>query len=186
MDIDSGVRVADGIVPQGLRADLQKLTRGPIWAFGWKSVKEHDRYSFWHAHFAGDDNSLDCEQELKSSASAGPVYELWKLLASTELRGQQLVRSYANGHTYGVEGYVHTDSDEAGYLTAIYYAHARWDANWAGETVFYPGDARKGVAVLPQPGRVVVFPGHVPHVARGVSRECPDLRVSVVFKTVPR
>jgi SM-20-related protein len=29
----------------------------------------------------------------------------------------------------------------------------------------------------------VVFPGLIPHVARGVSRTCPMLRITLMFKT---
>jgi SM-20-related protein len=180
------VDVFDDLVPETLRRDILRMVRRPIWAYGWKSVKEHDRYGFWHAHFAGGDEASrdDCEAALAANAGAAPINALWQLLSGTILKGHVPLRVYANGHTYGVEGYVHTDSEADDYFTTIYYAHGVWDANWAGETVFLAGDPGDIVrAVLPAPGRLVMFCGATPHAARGVSRECPELRISVVIKT---
>ena len=164
------VAVFDDLVDDALRADILRLVRRPIWAYGWKSVKEHDRYGFWHAQFAGGDERSrhNCEDDLSRNLQAEPIHRLWNLLKGSLLRGHEPVRVYANAHTYGVEGYVHTDSD----------------VNWAGETVFFcasTGDITH--AVPPKPGRLVTFCGATPHVARSASRECPELRVSVVIKT---
>ena len=178
------IQGVDGLVPTGLRADLQKLVRGAIWAYGWKSVKDRDPFPFWHAHFAGDDDFSSCEAELLSNEQAKPVSALWRLLASGPLEGHTLVRAYANGHTYGGEGYIHVDSTDARYFTTIYYAHPAWEADWAGETVFFSNDAATSTAVIPSPGRLVMFRGDIPHVARSASRSCPELRVSVVLKTL--
>lgn len=181
------VRVIDDVIPSGLQKEILGFIRRPIWAYGWKSIKEHDRYGFWHAHFAGGDDKdmSDCESGLASNVAAAPIYQLWKCLKSDVLKGHAPIRVYANGHTYGVEGYIHTDSeDKDNYFTTIYYAHGVWDPNWAGETVFYSeetGDITQ--AVHPRPGRVIVFRGATPHVARSPSRECPELRVSIVIKT---
>jgi len=181
------VSVHENVVPTELQREILKLVRSPIWAYGWKSIKDHDRYCFWHAHFAGgDDKCTDsCEQELDGNDIAKPINELWKYLASDLLKGHVPLRAYANGHTYGVEGYIHTDSDDKeNYFTTIYYAHGIWDMNWAGETVFYSADTGEITkAVHPKPGRVIMFRGATPHVARSPSRECPELRISIVFKT---
>lgn len=178
------VRVIDGLVPSDLRAELQKLVRGPIWAYGWKSVKSRDPFPFWHAHFAGADDPASCEDELLENPRAKPIAELWALLSKGLLERQVLVRAYANGHTYGGEGYIHVDSSNPRYFTTIYYAHPVWEADWAGETVFFEDGSTKSVAVIPEPGRIVHFSGNLPHVARSASRSCPELRVSIVMKTL--
>ena len=38
-------------------------------------------------------------------------------------------------------------------------------------------------AVLPKPGRIVQFDGRILHAARGLSRICPAMRVTLMFKT---
>lgn len=180
------VEVFDDLIPDELRKEVLRLVRRPIWAYGWKSVKTHDRYGFWHAHFAGgdEDGQVSCENELGVNTAAAPIFSLWKYLSGTILKGHVPLRVYANGHTYGVEGYIHTDSMEPGSFTTIYYAHGVWDANWAGETTFFSSDEGDITrAVTPKPGRVITFCGSTPHVARSASRECPELRVSVVIKT---
>lgn len=179
------VCVIDDFVPANLRADLQKLLRGAIWAYGWKSVKDRDPFPFWHSHFAGADDLASCEEELQDNPNCKAVDALWRLLSAKVLKSHKIVRAYANGHTYGAEGYIHVDSLDSRYFTTIYYAHASWEADWAGETVFFEQPSgNRATAVLPVPGRLVFFPGDMPHVARGVSRSCPDLRMTVVFKTV--
>lgn len=180
----NGIQVLDELVPVGLRADIQKLVRGPIWAYGWKSVKDRDPFPFWHAHFAGADDLSSCEDELTRNQTVKPIQALWKLLSGGILKGHTMVRAYANGHTYGGEGYIHLDSLDPRYFTTIYYAHAAWEPDWAGETVFFENGSTTGTAVIPSPGRLVFFPGSVPHVARSASRSCPELRVSVVIKTI--
>ncbi|MEH6418615.1 2OG-Fe(II) oxygenase [Pseudomonas sp. CGJS7] len=181
------VAIYDDIVPVDLQRSILKLVRRPIWAYGWKSVKAANRFCFWHAHFAGgeEDSRASCEDELAGNALAAPVHELWKLLSANILKGHEPMRVYANGHTYGVEGYVHTDStDEQNYFTTIYYAHAAWEPDWAGETVFFHwGSDDISKAVNPKPGRVVQFRGATAHAARSPSRDCPELRICVVFKT---
>jgi SM-20-related protein len=100
------------------------------------------------------------------------------------LQGHRLIRCYANGHTYGSDGTLHTDSTRPGTYTCVYYPHQMWHPNWGGETVLFNQDKTDIVAcVYPKPNRMVVFDGTIPHVARGVSRICPVLRVTLMFKT---
>lgn len=107
------------------------------------------------------------------------------MLAQGPLKMHEPLRVYANAHTYGVEGYVHRDSsDPVSYWTTVYFAHSRWNVNWGGELVFFDDSEDEIVhSVYPRPGRIIIFPGFLRHCARGVSRECPDLRISIVIKT---
>ncbi|MBM2772021.1 2OG-Fe(II) oxygenase [Burkholderia territorii] len=181
------INVFDDLVPAHLRQSLSELVRGPIWQYGWRSNTRRDRFCFWHASFAGGgiESRANCEMELSKNAAAVPVYELWKLLSSGPLKGHEPLRVYANSHTYGVEGYVHTDNDDTeNYFSTIYYAHQTWHKNWSGETLFFTRDGQDIVkAVYPSPGRIVSFPGSLPHAAHAPSRECAELRVSIVFKS---
>lgn len=157
------------------------------WAFGWRSRDKADEFSFWHRHFAGyragdgEEGAYDCEPEL---ARFPIIHDFWKHLASGPLSGHRLVRCYANGLTYGSDGTVHTDTKLPRSYTTIYYPHERWSPDWGGETVFFnPAKDDVLACVYPRPNRMVLFDGRIPHAARGVSRSCPVLRVTLMFKT---
>jgi SM-20-related protein len=183
----------DNVLRDDQRKAIDDLLRGPGWKFGWKSKRNTDEFSFWHKHFAGpilsdrvsqpdQDEPVSCAEELAHKAPA--IHLLWTALEKTALKGHVLVRSYANGHTYGSDGTVHTDSASPRSFTTLYYPHERWSPNWGGETVFFnPEETDIIAAIYPRPNRLIVFPGALPHVARGVSRICPILRITLMFKT---
>jgi SM-20-related protein len=155
------------------------------WTFGWKSHTQKDAFSFWHRHFAGylkfEDEHYDCEPEL---AKFPLLHTFWQLLAAKTLQGHRLVRCYANGQAYGSDGTLHVDAAAPNNYTCVYYPHREWHPDWAGETVFFNRDRTDVIAtVYPRPNRLAVFDGTLPHVARGVSRTCPVLRVTLMFKT---
>jgi hypothetical protein len=67
--------------------------------------------------------------------------------------------------------------------TVIYYPHPTWHPNWGGETVFFNQDRTGIIApIYPRPNRLVIFAGNIPHVARGLSRTCPIMRNTLMFK----
>jgi SM-20-related protein len=183
-------RVYDDILPDEHRQAVNKFlhqngsdTAG--WKFGWKSSDKTDNFAFWHRHFggyrAGDGEPYDCEQELTPFPL---ILALWRHLAGTLLQGHRLIRCYANGQTYGSDGTVHTDSKLRGTYTCVYYPHQTWHPDWGGETIFFNQDKTDIAAcVYPRPNRMLIFDGTIPHVARGVSRICPVLRVTLMFKT---
>ncbi|WP_343725354.1 2OG-Fe(II) oxygenase [Herbaspirillum huttiense] len=179
--------VTDDFVPTQLQHALSEMIRQPIWKYGWRSNTRRDRYCYWHAHVAGGDGAarIDCEPELAAQPAYSSIYALFKILQAGPLRGHEPVRVYMNSHTFGVEGYVHQDNaDTENYFSTVYYAHPVWHQNWSGETVFYNRDESDILtSVFPRPGRAVTFHGAVPHCARAPSRDCNELRVSIVIKT---
>jgi SM-20-related protein len=184
---EAAIRVMDDFVPASLRLELTSLTEHNIWRYGWKAADTQTKYGFWHSHFGGDnaDKSSSCESELLDRPLMAPVVKLWHLVRDNLAQGQIPIRVYANAHTYGGDGHIHTDCDQPGHFTALYYAHDKWDANWGGETIFLDGpDGEIIKAVLPRPGRLVFFPGNIHHAARSLSRECPTMRSVIVIKTM--
>jgi SM-20-related protein len=172
---------------RGVNNFLRRSGSAENWAFGWKSREKDDVFSFWHRHFAGyrsgegEDDAYDCEPELVRFPI---IHAFWKYLSVDALQGHRLVRCYANGHTYGSDGTVHTDTRSPNSYTSVFYPHERWNPDWGGETVFLNKAKDDAVAfVYPKPNRMVMFDGRIPHVARGVSRTCPMLRVTLMFKT---
>jgi SM-20-related protein len=187
------VSIIDDVFDADTHAKIFSFLSLPTWGFGWKSDVRNE-HSFWHKHFAGNirpdhvdsagaGQQYDCAEELKRRAPL--IYDQWLALSAAPgpMHRCALTRCYANGFTYGNDGSVHTDSRTEGSLTAVYYPNPSWDPNWGGETVLF-NQAKTDIdtSVDPRPNRLVVFPGIVPHVARGVSRTCPVMRITLVFK----
>jgi hypothetical protein len=105
----------------------------------------------------------------------------WEYIEANYYPGARIIRCYANGHTYGVEGYPHTDTIRKGEKTLIVYLNKTWKRDWGGETVFYEGDQVLH-AELPKFNKAVGFDGTILHVAKGVTRVCPNLRTTLMFK----
>jgi SM-20-related protein len=189
-------RVYDDVLPPERQKELCEYLSLPGWEWGWRSNRNEDNYRFFHKHFAGSrradrrdqktgkvlDAGHDCEDELRDHAPL--IWLFWKDIQSVLLVGHTLIRSYANGLQYGSDGTLHTDSVVPWSYTCVYYPHETWDPNWAGETMFFNESRTEVVGVShPRPNRMCVFPGTVQHVARGVSRTCPVLRITLMFKT---
>jgi SM-20-related protein len=189
--LPAGFAVFDDVLEPETQQKVGQFLNRPGWQFGWKSNKNTDSFSFWHKHFAGNihpdhagiaGQQYQCADELARTAPL--LHELWCRLKHDMLPSHQLVRCYANGAPYGSEGSLHTDSVAARTFTTIYYPHEKWDPDWGGETVFFNRQKTDIlVSIYPKPNRLLVFPGTIPHVARGVARICPVLRVTLMFKT---
>ncbi len=180
------VKVEDGVIHPDLVLQLVSLADKPIWQYGWKSNVSEDRFSFWHAHFAGGSiiNASSCLAELNKLSPDLPIAKLWAVLHAKLLEGHEPVRAYGNAHTFGTEGYCHKDSLRDDYFSTIYYAHPVWNSNWGGELIFYNSDGDVLKTVTAKPGRLVHFRGDITHRVAPLTRECNELRVSIVFKTL--
>jgi hypothetical protein len=95
------------------------------------------------------------------------------------------LRCYINAHTYGIEGYPHTDSFREHDKTIVIYLNPEWSRDWGGETLVYDGDTIVH-AGLPKFNSAVVFNGNQVHCARGVTRTCPEVRYTLMFKYAPK
>jgi SM-20-related protein len=184
---DRLLHVQDNILSEAQRVEVNEYLHSDGWKFGWKSRGKKDTFAFWHRHFAGyklsggDASAYDCEYELEPFPV---IRKVWHLLAAELPPGHRLIRCYANGSTYGSDGTLHRDTKLENTYTTVYYPHDSWDPDWGGETVFF-NQARDDIiaSVYPRPNRLVIFDGRIPNVARGVSRLCPALRVTLMFKT---
>jgi len=170
-----------------MRRHVYDFLNEPGWETGWKSNSKRDGYSFLHKHYAGHrkvgvDKAYDCEDELKRTAPV--IYDAWFLVKDKVFAGHKLVRCYANGMAYGMDGTVHSDATEPGNYTAVYYPHERWSPNWGGETMFFNrGEDRIVACFFPRPNSIAVFDGRMPHRANGVTRSYPGMRITLMFKT---
>jgi len=140
------------------------------WMYGWKSDKETE-FTQWHRDFF---NAKPVNVHVQAA---------WEYVQKFLLPGHVLTRCYANAHTFGVEGYPHTDSRRDDNYTTMLYLVPEWKPEWAGETAFFNDAGDLVQSVLPNPNRLVVFNGAQVHSARSVSRICPALRRVLVFKS---
>jgi len=177
----------DSLLTEQTRKLVADFLRGDGWKCGWKSSSKRDIYSFWHKHFAGHRNGrkeehYDCSEELKRNSAL--LFAFWEFLSNKIFAEHTLIRCYANAQAYGSDGTLHTDSKSDRSYTAVYYSHAEWDPSWGGETVLFNQDKSDIIgSFYPKPNRLIGFRGNIPHVARGVSRICPELRITLMFKT---
>jgi SM-20-related protein len=93
----------------------------------------------------------------------------------------ELYRAYCNRLRFGDVAFEHADSRTPS-VTALYFANARWNDDWGGETMFYGVRDEPTVAVAPRAGRLVVFEGQLGHRGGVPSRLCREDRLSVAVK----
>lgn len=102
--------------------------------------------------------------------------------ASTS-HGYRPYRAYTNVAFYGDMLFTHTDClPEQNDLTALWYLCDSWDVEWGGETVFFDAQDEIAYAVLPKPGRLVVFDGAIKHAGRPPARICYTPRYTFAIK----
>jgi SM-20-related protein len=167
--------------------ELVQFMKTTEWKYGWKSNVQRDNYSFFHKHYAG---SLSPEQLVVDEPAnlddlPSIIRQCWDELKEKYFQGHTLTRCYANAMPYGCDGTGHRDTLDPRSYTAVYYPVEDWHGNWGGETVFMTSDYKDIIqSVLPRPNRIVIFPGNIPHLARGTERTCPVMRVTLMFKTI--
>jgi SM-20-related protein len=189
-DIEAGIVIIDDVLRPEEHLRLYQFLAAGSWRHGWSS--RSDTGAFWHRHFVGPVNEDDVRARGQGSTDfsdelrrAEPIlHDFWSLLRGRVFHDHGLQRCYANALPYGTDGATHTDSLAPGDYTAIYYPHETWDSDWGGETIIFNRDRSDILAaVYPKPNRLLIFPGFVHHMARGVSRACPAMRITLMFKT---
>ena len=170
------VKVYDGLVDARMVSELFDAVHQPVYRFGQKSNAE-DQFGFWIANIPDELIYAD-----------NPIGALWRTVDGQITHGRFAIeRMYVNAYTYGDCPTIHVDNDQPGGFTVLYYANEEWNAKWSGETVFYTPTCDEIVqAVLPRPGRIVVFDGRVPHVAREPNRISPVVRYTIAIKLLSR
>lgn len=167
----------DHFLPPNIADALHGYVRGLSFTYGWRS-NQAIGFAHWNHDIAqaGPSNGLDVSHRI-----SGAVLDAWNFIKEAYLPGHVLLRCYANTHTYGVEGYPHTDSLREHDATVVVYMNRNWKREWGGETLIYDGQ-RIEHAELPAFNRGLIFKGNQLHCARGVTRICPDQRLTLMFK----
>ena len=115
-----------------------------------------------------------------------PIFELTRravLGFAGPRTGYRPYRAYTNVASYGDMLFSHTDClPDQKDLTALWYLCERWDLEWGGETLFFDSGDEIACAILPRPGRLVVFDGAIKHVGRPPNRICYAPRYTFAIK----
>jgi SM-20-related protein len=182
---ENPVRVIDEFLDRDLYARLSRFVAAQNFIYGALSNSKEDPHGHWAKSFSEESkyNLADVSECLAGCGEDSGLPAFWHRLQS-ELGGNPvLIRAYANGYTYGTDGYYHQDSDRPTDRTALLFLVDGWQADWGGETSFLDEAGEISRSVLPRANRLVVFPGDLTHAGRGVSRKCTALRRVLVFKT---
>jgi len=180
------IQIFDNILAEPLQMKVANFLETIPWQFGGTSDQTGKSYPYWYVHFAGIFKDQGKVLDYSDDLGKFPVIaDVWNCLKGKIFQDHTLVRCYPNAYPYGCEGTVHRDADDPRHYTAIFYPHAEWSLNWAGETMLFSLQQPPEVlaTVVPRPNRLVVFQGIIPHVARGITRSCPVLRRTLMFKT---
>lgn len=174
------ITVKDNAVSQDMLDRCLHWINKANWVYGWQSNKDMP-YGHWNLDITktGITNPTDVTNRLPKEFK-----EVWEAFNAEMFNGTALLtRCYANRHTFGTEGYIHTDTERAEDYTCVIYMDKEWDVDWGGETTFYNHDKTEIVkSVIPKYGRTAFFPGNIPHCAKPISRICPKVRTTLMFK----
>lgn len=175
-------QVIDDFLPADDYKNLLTYVQGQPMHYGSKSNGKTDPHGHWSWKPIHDNqkNLADLTYSLPDK-----LLVPWRYVKHRAGLGDvSVIRCYANGYTYGTDGYFHTDSDRTDEHTIIIYMCDKWEPDWAGETVAKSADGNYGC--LPAPNRALIIPSNALHAARAVSRKCTVLRTTLMFKTRPR
>lgn len=175
------IRQVEQVFPPALLKQISEYVETAPLKYGWHSNKSVD-FGHWNHDIAraGADNGLDVSGRLPPLFKAA-----WDHIQNNIIGEQTLIRCYTNAHTFGVEGYPHTDSNRKHDQTIVVYMNPEWRREWGGETLVYAGDDIVH-AELPRYNKGMIFNGADWHCARAVTRICPELRRTLMFKYAPK
>jgi len=180
------VQVFENVLPVELYKELLLATRLIGWQFGW-NTPSNPNTRYWH-HEVGrgrKENTKDISENVKKHPLQ--VFSLYQDWLRTHLvpPDTKVLRFYLNAHTYGTDGWPHTDTDRGEELTAVLYLNPQWRPEWCGETVVFDSKGDISAAVLPRANRLLTFPSDRLHAPRPLSKAFEGLRVVLVVKLGP-
>ena len=186
-DLDK-VSVLDNFFPEDLNEKaIEYFQKDVEWKFGAKSVKTMMRQSLSHwVKYLFQADSLETGVPVEDITFKEEVVQsLFEQLTQHLPKDTRLLRCYANGMTYGIDGKLHHDDARDGTFTVLYYPMKSWFSDWAGETIFWNKEKYDvEQSVHPKSNRIIVFPAKVWHGARPVSRYCEELRITLMWKFI--
>lgn len=146
-----------------------------------KTMKQ-DKWGWGHESNIGNKNN--CPPFWNMHLGDNKFFTEYLFQKIINITGDDLILEfcYANGHTYGLPGDIHTDGTSVKNRTFLFYAVTDWNPRWNGKTGFFL-DKNEQHFVMPSFNKAVYFPGIIPHMAEEPTRTFGGLRVTVAWKT---
>jgi SM-20-related protein len=177
------VQVFDDRLPEPLFHALLQAAGRIGWRFGWNTPSNpHSRYWHHEVGFGDKNNTTDVSAMVRQQPLAAFVDYMDWLRNHLVAPDTRVLRFYLNAHTYGTDGWPHTDTDRGEEITTVLYLAPPWQPAWCGETVVFDANGDIEAAVLPRPNRLLSFPSNRLHSPRPLSKAFEGLRVVLVVK----
>jgi SM-20-related protein len=185
LELNTNIQIVESFLSEEKTLSIYEALNVLGWHYGWRSNLASDEpFRHWHIEIAdsGFSTKTSCLELLDTSPLSNEIREVLLKLRKYLPENSYPTRIYANAHTYGIDGRFHVDCKVAdSEITALIYLNPIWEKSWGGVTLFAPKKNELS-AVLPAPGRLVLFDGSILHSATAPSRECHDLRVTLILK----
>jgi SM-20-related protein len=177
------IQVFDDLLPPPLYSDLMQAASRIGWRFGW-STPSNPHSLYWHHEVARGrkSNTEDLSHNVRQHPL--PVFaQYMDWLRENVVSGDtRILRFYLNAHTFGTDGWPHTDTDRLDELTTVLYLTETWKPEWCGETVVFDARGDIEAAVVPRTNRLLTFPSDRLHAPRPLAKAFAGLRIVLVIK----
>jgi len=162
------LRVYDGLFPLKFRIKAFDFATASQFVIGWEDGPANNQlaHRYLHSQFSYEDvTRLGILDQIANSAAA------------EELTGLTLVKTILNLSLPSDAHFVHTHTE---HKVVLYYVNLVWNDGWHGETLFFDDTCKEiDYASAYVPGRIIVFPGDVPHTIRPQSNIADKHRFSL-------
>ena len=126
------IRKIDNLLPEEMYDKFLKEMSVQKFSGGWASNKTTDPHGHWNCNFLQHDTGFNLAD--KTGLFINPVAEeIWNWVKENvpEFKDKIILRCYMNAHTYGLDGYFHTDARRPNEKTLVVYVlEDEWDKDW--------------------------------------------------------
>jgi hypothetical protein len=101
-------------------------------------------------------------------------------------KNAKLIRCYANGYTFGNDANIHFDDRRKNTTTFLFYPIRTLECRLGRGNLFFGIAQNREIikSIIPKSNRMVKFDSNIWHGARPISRQCNELRITLMFKFI--
>ncbi len=94
----------------------------------------------------------------------------------------KLVELMGNMSIFGDTTFIHRDSPSENIASVLVFGNSDWIEDYGGEIIFYDASNESELAILPLPGRIIIFNATLKHRAGLPSRNSNAVRISLSLR----